>query len=218
MFEPNPICVKVLEANALIALSNSEYEIFNFGLGVVDAKVMLTIPKNNWGGAYVADEHNSYNAETIKKKEPIQSNAAENFLKVEIDIIASSKALGDIFSKLSLLGFKNGVIKIDVEGYEKTIINELAKVLPNDFSICILLECWDTQSFQDISSFGFSSRKATLYNVKSFYPWFNMFPKALKVVALLFKWNIKTRFIEINKIESGDLLLCVDALKVNESA
>ncbi len=52
MFEPNPLCCHILAVNTKIALTESKYEIYPFGLGSEEKSVKLTVPRNNGGGFY----------------------------------------------------------------------------------------------------------------------------------------------------------------------
>ena len=73
MFEPNPYCCNILEVNSVIALNSTRYHIHRFGLGDEDKKTVLNVPRHNWGGAFINDASNSYDATTLAKKDSFTS-------------------------------------------------------------------------------------------------------------------------------------------------
>ena len=139
MYEPNPVCAKVLEANAMLALT-TEYEIHKYALADGDSMAKLIAPKHNFGGAFVMSNDNQYSLEQLAHKDGFNSYENSNYLEFDIEMRDSDLALSNIFSKLKNDGILQGVVKIDVEGYEKFIISSLARVLPDDFSLIIIFE------------------------------------------------------------------------------
>jgi FkbM family methyltransferase len=114
MFEPNPLCRSILEVNAAITLDESCFKIHPYGLGEADKTVLLSVPKRNWGGAFVNDSENSYTSKVLANKDGFKDLRTENYLDVEIKIKNTSNELKMIFKELSEKGLKKGVIKIDV--------------------------------------------------------------------------------------------------------
>ncbi|MBX9837544.1 MAG: FkbM family methyltransferase [Silvanigrellaceae bacterium] len=86
MFEPNPYCCKILEVNSKIALNKTNYKIYEFGLGDQNIKSVLTVPINNWGGAFIKDESNSYDEATLLKKDGFEVYDESNYFNVEIEV------------------------------------------------------------------------------------------------------------------------------------
>ena len=56
---------------------------------------------------------------------------------------SATNELKYVFNELKSNGFKNGVIKIDVEGYEKYVLEGIAKSIPPEFEVVICFENWD---------------------------------------------------------------------------
>lgn len=50
MFEPNPLCQKILEVNTAISLSKARLKIYKYALGSEEKKAQLVVPRHNWGG------------------------------------------------------------------------------------------------------------------------------------------------------------------------
>ena len=143
MFEPNPYCFKILEVNTAMALDMNKCYLFNYGLGVKDHKSKLMVPKFNWGGGFIRDSLNSYGDKLLASKDGLDFIDERNYLSVEIEIKKGATVLGRIFNDLQSTNNVQGVVKIDVEGYEPVIIKELAKVLPKNIKLKIIFESFD---------------------------------------------------------------------------
>jgi hypothetical protein len=68
MFEPNPHCCNLIEVNTAIAL-NVPKTLHRYGLGDCDKTCELTVPKHNWGGAFVNDGANTYDKAILAAKD-----------------------------------------------------------------------------------------------------------------------------------------------------
>jgi len=140
MYEPNPLCYKILEVNTRIALKDKKCFIFNFGLGNKKKKITLKVPSNNWGGAYVSDKYNSYSNDILTKKDGFLFFNKKNYSNVEIEVRDTKKEMQKVFNSLILANLLNGVIKIDVEGYEPTVLQGIAKAFPKEIKAAIIFE------------------------------------------------------------------------------
>lgn len=144
MFEPNPLCCHILEVNAKIALTSKKYFINNFGLGNENKTTVLTVPKHNWGGAFIKDKSNSYDDSVLAQKDGFELLDQRNYFDIEIVIKNTTDELRRLFLTLSKKNLYNGVIKIDVEGYEPIVLKGIAESLPEDMNAYIVFESWDS--------------------------------------------------------------------------
>ena len=145
MFEPNPLCCHILEVNAKIALNSKKYFVNNFGLGEENKTTVLTVPKHNWGGAFIKDKGNSYDDSVLAQKDGFELLDHRNYFDIDIVIKNTTDELQSLFLSLSKRGLRNGVIKIDVEGYEPIVLKGIAESLPEDMSTYIVFESWDSK-------------------------------------------------------------------------
>lgn len=141
-FEPNPLCVHILKANLEISLIKDSFAIYEYALGESDCELELHIPKNNWGGAFIKST-NCYSEEVLAAKDGFKTLNTNNYIKKIINVKSATNELKYVFNELKSNGFKNGVIKIDVEGYEKYVLEGIAKSIPPEFEVVICFENWD---------------------------------------------------------------------------
>jgi len=140
MFEPNPLCIGILQTNAAVSLAKGSYEINPFALGKQSEFLKLRIPKHNWGGAYIVSGENSYSAETLYRKDGFTVDDDTNYLSYEVEVKCAEDVFVDLFHDLCQKGRYNGSIKIDVEGMELEILHSIANTLPTDMNISIIFE------------------------------------------------------------------------------
>lgn len=142
MFEPNPLCLGVLQTNCAIALGDKPCDIRPYGLGRRSERLTLRIPVRNWGGAYVVTQDNAYGAETLLAKDGFEYDDPANYRTVSIQIEPAEQTFAQVFSQLAGDGKRRGAIKIDVEGLELVVLEAIARVLPADFEVSIVFEQW----------------------------------------------------------------------------
>lgn len=209
MFEPNPCCYKIAEVNMEISLPNKNYEIYPYGLGQSNGLFNLTVPKNNWGGAFIKDNLNSYNDQNIVNKDGYKYFNDSNYFNVNIRIESAENELSKILLSLEKKKRYKGVIKIDVEGYELIIIKELAKAITKNIKLFIIFESWnDNLDISEITSL-FSGR-ATIKKINC-YPEFNgKWSKIRKVLFLLFNRKITSKLMNPEEDTVGDLVIIID--------
>lgn len=215
MFEPNPICCRVLEANSLISLHNKEFKIHEFGLGEKDDCVNLTVPRNNWGGAYIHDQNNCYDLDILFRKDGFIDFDDGNYFELQIPIKSAKNKLSELFSALLERNLKSGVIKIDVEGYELVILKGIADALPKDMKIQIIFESLDPDFKVDKVLEEFICRCVTVYTLSEGFPWnkYRMkLPNVVKAIFIIFKFTIKTVLKRLKEGEycKGTLVIQVD--------
>ncbi len=145
LFEPNPLCLGVLESNLAISLGDTPYDIRRYGLGSSNEKLTLKIPRANWGGAYILSKDNAYSDETLLTKDGLFKNDLQNYLSQVIDIRNAVDILKDVFEKFRLEGSLSGSIKIDVEGFEVVVLKSIAEALPKEMELSIIFEYWGDQ-------------------------------------------------------------------------
>jgi len=207
MFEPNPMCCKILEVNTSIGLEPSKITIHKYGLGAENKNCLLTIPKHNWGGAFINDETNSYTKEILSLKDGLENFDSNNYLEVEISIKDTEQELKVIFDSLANKGLHRGVIKIDVEGYEESILIGIAKSIPKNIQAVIFFESWD-KNFNLEKITDTFDRKITTRKIVKSPPWGMGASKSRKILSLILNQKYHTK---ITKIEgdnfAGDLIL-----------
>ena len=200
MFEPNPLCCKVLEVNSIIALEAGRYHIHQYGLGENAGRVSLTIPKHNWAGAFVRDDVNSYSDKLLADKDGYKEINPDNYFDVEIDIQEAHSTFKKIFSELTESNLNQGVIKIDVEGYEPTILHGIASSIPKDVKAVVIFESWDPNFAVESILDKFKGR-AVAYKYKFISPWNPRWPRFFKALSTLFPKKISYK-VSLNP--SGD--------------
>ena len=209
LFEPNPLCLGILETNVAVSLSNTPYQIHRYGLGRSNEKLNLRVPHLNWGGAYVVSDDNMYSKETLLAKDGFVNDDSKNYLSIEIDIRDSKIILRDLFEELRVAGKLNGSVKIDVEGFELVVLQAIAATLPPEMRLSIIFENWSGDfPGEDVQSF-FKSR-AKLFNLAK-TPKVNG-SRWRKLLALLIAGNEKYSLIPWKPGSiSNDLVLKVNS-------
>jgi FkbM family methyltransferase len=214
MYEPNPICCRILEANSLISLGNREFKIYEFGLGEEDGSFKLNVPRNNWGGAYI-EEQNCYDLNTIIGKDRFKNFDSENYYEIQILVKSARYKLSELFSELLDKDLKCGVIKIDVEGYEPVILEGIADALPEDMKLQVIFESLDSNFEISKVLEKFRNRCVTAYILSENFPWKGKrmkLPNFIKIIFVLFRFSIKTvvKKLNVGDYSKGMLIVQVD--------
>jgi FkbM family methyltransferase len=165
MFEPNPLCIGILQTNAMISLNSVPYEIHPFGLAQHEGNLLLRIPRNNWGGAFVVSNENVYDEKTLYTKDGFKVDREDNYLILEIKLNDARVIFKDLFSRLQQSGKRNGAIKIDVEGMEISILKAIAETVPPNFKLSIIFEFLGSE-FDGASILSFFSSHAHLFSLR----------------------------------------------------
>jgi FkbM family methyltransferase len=133
-FEPNPQVFQVLSANLANAFRGGQrLHLANHGIGERNERRLLRIPRDNYGGAYVPGPSNSYQPDLLRS----HGGAADDFDEISIDLRSGRDVFAALFGDMPEGNF---VIKIDTEGFEQTIIKELAIARPAGARVAIVFE------------------------------------------------------------------------------
>jgi len=133
--EPNPLLLNVLRTNLAINNLCNRINIHPIGLGERDQKMEMCVPHDNFGGGFLPNG-NAYNdvsnaismrGNCITKNQTVEIRSAQNWFDC-------------LFSTYINSGLNNGVIKIDVEGYEKIIFEALLSKLPTKMGVVVVME------------------------------------------------------------------------------
>lgn len=212
MFEPNPLPRKICEVNAAISLSGKNYEIHPYGLGSFDQKVNLTIPKGNWGGAFINNNENSLEKSSLANKDGFKVYSSTNYTHEEITLKNSSNTFAELFDRFEKLKMHKGIIKIDVEGFELNILKGIGNSLPRSMKVVIIFENLNINI--DINNLlNVFNGRAKLLKLVKFYPWKKNWPRILKVIiiAATFFRNIPISLGDFEQKDClGDLVLIID--------
>lgn len=135
-FEPNPKVFCVLKAN-LYERQSRGTELFNFALGERDEVSTLAIPKGNYGGAFINGKGNAYSLDELAGKDGFRSYDPANYDELQIEVRKGREVMAEVFAEC-----QGGiVIKIDAEGFEQTILKEIAVAKPRH-PVAIIFENW----------------------------------------------------------------------------
>ncbi|MFL2659966.1 MAG: FkbM family methyltransferase [Alphaproteobacteria bacterium] len=207
-FEPNPLCVNILKTNLAISLSKSDSEIFDFALGDEDGEFDLYVPKHNWGGAFVKDG-NDYSEDVLCKKDGFKGINAENYILNTVKVKNSKVIFKDLFTSIIDRNLHNGVIKIDVEGFERKVLLAIANTIPSSMNVAIIFENWDP-SFDLIEiKDAFKDRSASCLKIKHSIFGTNKSKLRKCFELILFGEKIKLASIEDDEMIAGDIILMV---------
>lgn len=210
MFEPNPYCFKILEVNTFLSIHTARYYLYQFGLGDKNKKVKLTVPKKNWGGAFVMDRLNTYNEEILAKKDGFINIDKKNYYNIEITIKKTSSELIKLFKSLNDRKKKMGVIKIDVEGYESIVLKGIADTIKKDLKVIIIFENHDP-NFNISKCESLFKGRAKAYKFESKHPTWEKFSKGMRFFSRLFGRKIVHRLESSNVSEwKGDIALIIN--------
>jgi len=138
-YEPNPTAFAVLTANCQ-HIDKSRLRLCPFGIGARDETMELRVPKDNLGGGYVPGEENNNEAIGYSTIAGV-SNFGD--YSVPVQIKCGSILFSEVFKTLLETGKKSGVIKIDAEGYEMTILRNLAASQRNGIEFVTVFENWN---------------------------------------------------------------------------
>ena len=143
MYEPNPDCCDILRVNSRIALHKCRTVLHQIGLGTVREDAILNVPRHNWGGAFVHGHDNCYDEDQLASKDGYEGFSLDNYMQVKIRLEPAVDELKSLFASLTNDGCRSGVVKIDVEGCEVSIMEAIAETLPDDFRVMIVFEYFD---------------------------------------------------------------------------
>jgi FkbM family methyltransferase len=131
-FEPNLRVFNVLTAN-LARVFGPELHLHNFGLGDEDATSVLSVPHRNQGGAYIAGPSNAYSDDVLSDAKRVVNGISQT----DVEVRRGRRVFQELFAEMPDGGF---VVKIDTEGFEQTILREIAAAKPSDARIAVVFE------------------------------------------------------------------------------
>ena len=200
--EPNPFLFKILKINTELNCDNNVV-LYNFALGKKNESATLCVPKKNWGGGFVNTDGISYNEIEIVAKDNFKSLNKENYINLDIKVKNSNEFFDDFFKTIKKYNFKKGIIKLDVEGHETTIVEALLRQLPNHIKLLIVFENWDPNIQLKSLKNHVKKRNGNIYNVSRKY---QHYPRFLRVIFRLLFGNIVS-IEKLNKNHSGHIII-----------
>jgi len=139
--EPNPLLAAVLGTNLALNLRQGQYHIHEVALGDQSSRAELLVPRHNFGGGFIL-EGNAYDRSLLASKDNFAHFDESNYLFETVDVVESDRWLAGLFEEYRKAGLKSGVVKIDAEGLEPTIIRSLREVAPREFRLAVVFETW----------------------------------------------------------------------------
>jgi FkbM family methyltransferase len=213
MFEPNPDCVSILKVNAKIALKKMKFFINEYGLGAKKEKLKLYVPFDNWGGAFIKSDDNAYKQDLLSEKDGYGKFNEDNYQVLDVQIEAASEVLFELFDELNRRNKTNGVIKIDVEGYEGLVLGAIAQTVPANFKIFVIFENWASNlAFSDLNLP--SSLNTKLFKIEENKKRLLWAPRWLNSMANFISGGTKVKLVPIaDEINAGSYLLALESSK-----
>lgn len=212
MFEPNPDCFSILKVNTKIALKNTKYHLYEFGLGNKPNITTLKVPIHHWGGGFIHDEVDGYTDEVLGK---FHRNIydSQNYNEVQIKIKNAKEIFKNLFESFRNNKLTSGVIKIDVEGFESTILMGIAQSIPQETKIMIIFECWD-ENLNINSVLSHFENRATCFKLAQNRTFigvpFKLFKKSswlkiIKLIALMLKPKVSFKLYKFTNLDRLDV-------------
>lgn len=125
-YEPNPLVFNILKTNVALA-GHENVELVNAGLAANDGIVELSVPRGNFGGAFIAEGNHLSRAELMKKDGLEESSSKSRHLKLDVALEGQAK-FEERLTSFAPIGTK-GMVKVDVEGYEPEVLRVLLPAL-----------------------------------------------------------------------------------------
>lgn len=207
-FEPNPLCVQILKVNLEISLPPDIFTIYEYGLGEESGTFNLYIPKHNWGGAFIDNDSNSYSKELLFLKDSSAKGNLDNYSVQKVRIESTNQSFDEVFRDLKSKGLRKGVIKLDVEGCELTILKGIAKELPSDFSLYVIFENLNKNFDFQLLTEQFPKRELKIYKLeRSIFS--QISSNTMKFLYLIMGKSDKDLLVPLTKDNSviGDIVL-----------
>jgi FkbM family methyltransferase len=208
-FEPNPLCVNILKTNLSISLINSVSKIFDFALGDNDGKADLYVPKHNWGGAFLRDG-NGYSDNVLGSKDGFEQINKENYIINTVKVKNSEVVFKNLFTSISDENLYKGVIKIDVEGFERKVLLAIANTLLPSLNVVIVFENFDpTFDLSEIKN-AFKGRSVSCSKLKRSIK--SIYKSKLRKYFEFILFGEETTLASIEEEETivGDIVLMVE--------
>ena len=94
---------------------------------------MLSIPHRNQGGAFIAGRSNAYSDDVLSDKKRVLDGMSQ----IEVEVRRGRRIFEELFAEMPDGGF---VVTIDTEGFERTILREIAAAKPPKARIAVVFE------------------------------------------------------------------------------
>ena len=194
--EPNQLLAAVLATNLALNLRRGHYHVYKVGLAARSGSAELLVPPHNYGGGFVL-EGNAYDRATLAKKDNFARFDEANYLLQPVDLVDSTRWLAEMFETYRKDNLMSGVIKIDAEGFEPTIVKSILAVAPRAFRLAVIFENWAPEI--DRSSYA-SDRHNLSFKVTQKTP-AEQVGGARRVVRILHAliWGVKYRLVELSE-------------------
>ena len=140
--EPNDLAANILETNLAINLTGKDVVVHRIGLGEKNANAVLSIPVDNFGGAYFEDGNPQFDTGRIDALPASYSRGRRNVIERMVKIRKAQNWLKGLFKDYSGNGMRRGIIKIDVEGHEENVFRAILETLPDEFAMMVVMENW----------------------------------------------------------------------------
>ena len=197
MFEPNPNCLSILKVNAKIALRHRNYVIHEYGLGSQQEVLQLYVPYDNWGGAFVKSSSNEYDEALLSSKDGHGKFDLKNYDVLDVAIEPAAERLAQLFASLAAKKLTQGVIKIDVEGFEKLVIDAILATCPTSFHAFVIFENWkEGGSLQQLET---TNPRVRLYKLTEHKTTWAGAPRWLNSCINFFKGSLSTTLVPIQE-------------------
>ena len=178
-FEPNSLVFNILKTNIAMSSDENKITLFNVGLGLTRGKYNLKIPRHNFGGAFV-EKDNAYNKETLLEKDGFLDEKSENYIDTIIDIESKDFLEKNVTSKLEKSS--EGIVKIDVEGYELQILELILKTI-NVKKLVIIFENWQKIDQKIIEKMVIQNSSFSSFKIK-YIKWLNSYYDKLRLKSI----------------------------------
>lgn len=139
--EPNQLIAAVLSSNLALNLQRADYHVHKVGLAARSGGAELLVPPHNFGGGFVL-EGNDYDLALLAAKDQFARFDRENYKTQQVDLVDSAEWLAGLFKTYRESNLTTGVVKVDAEGFERTIVQSILEVLPDEFRVVIVIENW----------------------------------------------------------------------------
>ncbi len=136
-YEPNPRLILVLKAN-LYDLLSKKLTVKPYALGKGTRKTDLTVPLLNYGGAFINNDFNSLTRKQLASKDSLRSIDSSTHFSISVNQIDALSEFRKIFNANKVSD--KYIIKIDCEGMDQFLIEELLKALPRKVNCAIVFE------------------------------------------------------------------------------
>ena len=113
-----------------------------------ESEDVLVVPRSNFGGAFVDSYQNTYDQSVLLKKEGLKSFDDTNTFRIPVKMQSAEKELTKCFWDAVSEELDFGVVKIDIEGMETTVLSSLFDAYIEDLELVVIFENWSKLSIQ----------------------------------------------------------------------